>query len=101
VEVLPVRRITRRDFLLAASLSGGTLLLAACGGNSTDHGAGHGAAGSATMTTGPGLPGHGAMGSGEYDRDFIDGMVPHHQAAILLEYIGVGNEFNLEFIYLW
>ena len=82
MEVCPVGRITRRGFLLSTTVSGGALLLAACGGGSTDHGAGHGASGSATTTTVPGMPGHGAVGSGEYDRDFIDGMVPHHQAAI-------------------
>jgi uncharacterized protein (DUF305 family) len=81
--VFPVTNLTRRTFIATAALAGGSLLLAACGGGGTDHGAGHGSAGTTTGAAGtPGMPGHGAMGSGEYDRDFIDGMVPHHQAAI-------------------
>jgi uncharacterized protein (DUF305 family) len=65
MEVASVKRITRRSFLATASVAGGALLLAACGGDTADHGGSHG-----------------ASNSGEYDRDFIDGMVPHHQAAI-------------------
>ena len=65
MEVCPVGRITRRGFVIAAAISGGSLLLTACGGSSTEHGSDHG-----------------SSTSGEYDRDFIDGMVPHHQAAI-------------------
>ena len=45
------------------------LLLAACGAES-----GHGGHGSGS--------GSGSGSKAEYDQNFIDGMVPHHQAAI-------------------
>ena len=60
-------RLTRRSLLRAALAAGGGLLLAACGGGDTNHGGGHGGS---------------AAGTAEYDQNFIDGMVPHHQAAI-------------------
>ena len=57
--------VRRRTMLRAlAMLPPATLLLAACGGSMSDMNHSSGA------------------GSGDYDRDFIDGMVPHHQAAI-------------------
>jgi uncharacterized protein (DUF305 family) len=57
-------RLTRRAFLLGTALSGGALLLAACGSGASTSGMNHGS------------------GMGDYDQNFIDGMVPHHQAAI-------------------
>jgi uncharacterized protein (DUF305 family) len=60
-------QLTRRTFLTATLLASGAVLMAACGaGSSKEHGAG-GA--------------HSSGGAG-YDQIFIDGMVPHHQAAI-------------------
>ena len=58
-------RLTRRALLRAALATGGGLLLTSCGGGDMNHGGGHG----------------GAAGTAEYDQNFIDGMVPHHQAA--------------------
>jgi uncharacterized protein (DUF305 family) len=73
--------LTRRAFLRTLIvLPAGATLLAACGsGNGGMGGMNHGAMG--TATTMPGMPGMGAMGA-EFDQNFIDGMVPHHQAAI-------------------
>jgi uncharacterized protein (DUF305 family) len=56
-------QLTRRSFLLGTAFAGGTILLAACGGGGMD-GQHHDAS------------------MGDYDQNFIDGMVPHHQAAI-------------------
>ena len=66
-------RLTRRSLLTTSLLAGGSLFLASCGGSSTA--TNHGAMGSAA---GSGMPGM----SGDYDQNFIDGMVPHHQAAV-------------------
>ena len=59
-------RLTRRSFLVAAVLSGTGVLLAACGNSGS---------------TGGGMPGMN-MGTTEFDQNFIDSMVVHHQAAI-------------------
>ena len=57
-------RLSRRTLLLGATLAGGSALLTACSGGMAgmDHGGG-------TTTA-------------EYDQNFIDMMVTHHQAAI-------------------
>lgn len=58
----------RRTFLLGLTATGGALILAACGtGGSQMGGMNHGT---------------GSMNNAPYDQNFIDGMVPHHQAAI-------------------
>ncbi|HEY8601887.1 MAG TPA: DUF305 domain-containing protein [Thermomicrobiales bacterium] len=57
---------TRRTFLLGLTLSGGAVVLAACGMGGTDHNAMN----------------HGGNNNAPYDQNFIDGMVPHHQAAV-------------------
>lgn len=80
--------LTRRTFLVGTTLAAGGAVLAACGGGTGGMGGmDHGAMG--TATTMPGMPAMGGMagsatpmGSAEYDQTFIDGMVPHHQAAI-------------------
>ena len=59
--------LTRRTFLATTLVAAGTALLAACGAASNDN---HSAGGT-----------HGG-GDAEYDQTFIDGMVPHHQAAV-------------------
>ena len=56
--------LNRRSFLSTAGILTATLALAGCG-TSSDHGGDHSAA-----------------AKGEYDQNFIDAMVPHHQAAI-------------------
>ena len=61
--------ITRRSLLSGAIATVGSLLLAACG--STDHSGMSGMGEAASTPT-----------SGDYDRNFIDLMAPHHQAAI-------------------
>lgn len=77
-----MRYLTRRSFLLGVAGASGALFLAACGGNTMDHGAmGGGAMGTAAGAATPGMPGHGGMGDAPYDQNFIDGMVPHHEAA--------------------
>lgn len=59
--------LTRRTFLTGAVLAGGVALLAACGANSgMDHTGGA----------------HSSGTTAEYDQTFIDGMVPHHLAAV-------------------
>ncbi len=69
--------ITRRSLMVGTLAMGGTALLAACGG--TDH---SGMAGMTGTSTG-GMAGMtGTPTGGDYDRDFIDMMVPHHQAAV-------------------
>jgi len=77
--------ITRRTLIIGALAATGTTLLAACGG--TDNaGMNHGAMtpmGGMAATPTSGMAGMGGTPtSGDYDRDFIDMMVPHHQAAI-------------------
>lgn len=62
-----MERLTRRTLLLGIGTVAGTLALAACG-TTANHGGSHGAGASAS--------------SADYDQWFIDGMVPHHQAAI-------------------
>jgi uncharacterized protein (DUF305 family) len=66
---------TRRSFLTGLTLASGGLLLAACGTSSggMNHGGG---------TTMPGMGGMATPGNAPYDQNFIDGMVPHHQAAV-------------------
>ncbi len=59
---------------------GGTALLAACGG--TDH------SGMAGLT--------GTPTGGDYDRDFIDMMVPHHQAAVDMAKVGQAHAEHTE-----
>lgn len=68
---------TRRSFLTGFTLASGTLFLAACGNSSggMNHGGG---------TTMPGMGGMGTPGNVPYDQNFIDGMVPHHQAAVAM-----------------
>ena len=56
--------LNRRAFLTGAGTLAGAFILAGCG-MSSDHNGNH--SGSAT---------------GDYDQNFIDAMVPHHQAAI-------------------
>jgi uncharacterized protein (DUF305 family) len=66
-EKIPVQYLTRRAFLLGVAGVGGAFLLAACGGNTADHGSmGHSS---------------GSASNAPYDQNFIDGMVPHHEAA--------------------
>ena len=89
-----MQRLTRRSFLMTAALMTGATLLAACGssGNSTGGmgnmpGMGAGATSMATTTSGmanmPGMGGTpGATMAGDYDQQFIDMMIAHHQAAI-------------------
>jgi uncharacterized protein (DUF305 family) len=80
--------LTRRALLFGATLAAGSAVLAACGsGNGGMGGMDHGSMGTATAM--PGMPGMGGMmgsatpaAGADYDRTFIDGMVPHHQAAI-------------------
>ena len=60
-------QLTRRTFLATALVAGGTVLLAACGASSND-----------SHNTGA----HSGSTSAEYDQTFIDGMVPHHLAAV-------------------
>jgi uncharacterized protein (DUF305 family) len=60
-------QLTRRMFLATALVAGGTVLLAACGATSNDN-----------HNTGA----HSSGASAEYDQIFIDGMVPHHLAAV-------------------
>src|SRR4051812_40919559 len=60
-------QLTRRTFLASALVAGGTVLLAACGASSNDN-----------HSTGA----HNSSASAEYDQTFIDGMVPHHLAAV-------------------
>jgi uncharacterized protein (DUF305 family) len=57
---------TRRSFLTSLTVIGGAFALAACGVGSTDH---------------SGM-GHSTNSNAPYDQNFIDGMVPHHQAAV-------------------
>jgi uncharacterized protein (DUF305 family) len=58
----------RRTFLLGLTAAGGSLFLAACGMGGANHGSmGHSG---------------GSMNNAPYDQNFIDGMVPHHEAAI-------------------
>ena len=66
---------TRRSFVIGLTLAGGGLFLAACGnsGGGMNHSGG---------TAMPGMAGMGTPGNVPYDRNFIDGMVPHHQAAV-------------------
>lgn len=72
--------ITRRALLCGAFATGGALLLAACGDTS---GMNQGAATPLSGTPMGGMGGiNGTPTSGDYDRDFIDLMVPHHQSAI-------------------
>ena len=73
--------VTRRSFLFTAAVAGGTLLLASCGAGST---ATARAMGRREVRRQPPCRACSATarGVGRYDRDFIDGMVPHHQAAI-------------------
>lgn len=60
---------TRRAFLTAGGATLGALVLAGCGSTSS-HDGNHGAVTSGSPT------------SGDYDQNFIDAMLPHHQAAI-------------------
>jgi uncharacterized protein (DUF305 family) len=60
-------QLTRRTLLASALVVGGTVLLAACGASSNDN-----------HSTGA----HRGSASAEYDQAFIDGMVPHHLAAV-------------------
>jgi len=55
---------TRRAFLFGLTLAGGTVVLAACG------------------TSSMGGMNHSGNNGAAYDQNFIDGMVPHHQAAV-------------------
>ena len=66
---------TRRSFLTGITLASGALFLAACGnsGGGMNHGGG---------TAMPGMGGMATPGNAPYDQNFIDGMVPHHQAAV-------------------
>lgn len=66
---------TRRAFFTGVTLASGALVLAACGTSSG--GMHHGGGG--TM---PGMSGMPNTGNAPYDQNFIDGMVPHHQAAV-------------------
>lgn len=60
----------RRTFLLGLTATGGSLILAACGvGGSQMGGMNHGT---------------GSTNNAPYDQNFIDGMVPHHEAAIAM-----------------
>lgn len=61
---------TRRSFLTGITLASGALALAACGASS-----GGGMNHSGGMTP---------AGNAPYDQNFIDGMVPHHQAAVAM-----------------
>ena len=60
-------QLTRRTFLATALVAGGTVLLAACGASANDN-----------HRTGA----HSSSAGAEYDQAFIDGMVPHHLAAV-------------------
>jgi uncharacterized protein (DUF305 family) len=62
-------KLTRRTFLATAVVAGGTALLAACGAASSNNNHSSGGA-------------HSSSASAEYDQSFIDGMVPHHLAAV-------------------
>jgi uncharacterized protein (DUF305 family) len=63
-EDFPMYTLNRRAFLTGAGAVAGALFLAGCGASSDHNG------------------NHSATAKGEYDQNFIDGMVPHHQAAI-------------------
>lgn len=59
----------RRSFIAGAGFFVGALALTACG-SANNHGSNHGSS------------------NGDYDKNFIDGMVPHHQAAIDMAKVG-------------
>ena len=89
-----MRHLTRRSVLLGAAGVGGALFLAACGGDGGMSGMNHGAMGTATGVATPGMPGmagHAGMADAPYDQNFIDGMVPHHQAAIDMAKVAQGK----------
>lgn len=64
-------QLTRRTFLTTALVAGGTVLLAACGAGLNNNDRNNHSTGAHSSST-----------SAEYDQTFIDGMVPHHLAAV-------------------